>query len=137
VAAAQYQAVSWDDALAELVGKLDALEGAGNQKALAWIARGGTNHRAALVARFLGRFGAPAPVTYELFGDDVLRHANDLSFGRAQLPTFDLANAHYVLSLGATSSARGIRRWRRAWVTATCVRAAAASAARSRRWKRG
>src|SRR4030095_1223691 len=72
-----------------------------NQKALAWIARGGAGHRAALLSRFLGRFGAPAPGPFALLGDDVLRHANDLSFGRAQLPTFDLANARYVLSLGA------------------------------------
>ena len=39
--------------------------------------------------------------SFELFGDDVLRRANALSFGREQLPTFDLANARYVLSFGA------------------------------------
>ena len=31
----------------------------------------------------------------------MLRRANGLSFGRAQLPTFDLPNARYVLSFGA------------------------------------
>ena len=97
----QYQAISWDDALTELLTKLNALESAGGQKALTWLARSGSGHRHALVARFLGRFGAPAPVTFDLFGDDVLRRANDLSFGRAQLPTFDLANARYVVSFGA------------------------------------
>ena len=40
-------------------------------------------------------------MAYELFGDDVLRRANALSFGREQLPTFDLANARHVLSFGA------------------------------------
>ena len=31
----------------------------------------------------------------------MLRRANAISFGREQLPTFDLANARYVLSFGA------------------------------------
>jgi anaerobic selenocysteine-containing dehydrogenase len=97
----RYSAISWDDAVKEIVSRLDALEGAGNQKALACVARHGSGHRAALVAQFLGRYGAPGPATYELFGDDVLRHANALSFGREQLPTFDLPNARFVLGFGA------------------------------------
>lgn len=97
----QYEAISWDDAIAELVAKLDELEGAGNQKTLAFLARPGRSHRAELIARFLDRFGAPAPVVHELFSDDLLRRANAVSFGRAQLPTFDLANARFVLNFGA------------------------------------
>jgi len=34
----RYVAISWDDALKEIVARLDALEGAGNQKALAFVA---------------------------------------------------------------------------------------------------
>jgi len=97
----QFQEVTWDAAIAELVSHLDALEGAGNQKALAYLTRRRTGQRAALVGQFLAKFGAPAPITYELFGDDVLRRANGLSFGREQLPTFDLARARHVLSFGA------------------------------------
>ncbi len=97
----RYEAVSWEDALAEIVARLDALEGAGNQRALIYLTRGGRSHRAALIGQFLARFGAPGPVVHELFGDDLLRRANGLSFGREQLPTFDLANARYVISFGA------------------------------------
>jgi len=97
----RYDTISWDDAIAEIVSHLDALEAAGNQKALAIVARHGSGHRAALIAQFLGRYGAPGPVTYELFGDDVLRRANALSFGREQLPTFDLPNARFVVGFGA------------------------------------
>src|SRR5262245_59532677 len=97
----RYDAISWDDAIGEVVSRLNALEAAGNQKLLACLARGGGNHRDVLIRQFLGRFGAPTPVTYELFGDEVLRRANALSFGREQLPTFDLANARHVLSFGA------------------------------------
>jgi anaerobic selenocysteine-containing dehydrogenase len=60
-----------------------------------------SGQRAALVAQFLAGFGAPEPIIVEPFGDEVLRRANLVSFGREQLPTFDLANARFVLSFGA------------------------------------
>ena len=41
------------------------------------------------------------PIGFELFGDDVLRRANQESYGHAQLPTFDLARAKLVVSFGA------------------------------------
>jgi anaerobic selenocysteine-containing dehydrogenase len=96
-----YQALSWDDALAEITSRLDDLDTTGNQGGLAYMARRMPGHRAALIRQFLNRFGAADPLTYELFGDDVLRRANALAFGREQLPTFDLANSRYVLSFGA------------------------------------
>jgi anaerobic selenocysteine-containing dehydrogenase len=97
----RYEAISWDAAIAEVVGKLNELQSAGMPRALACLTRSSHGHRGTLVAQFLRGFGAGAPLTYELFGDDVLRRANAISFGREQLPTFDLANARYVLSFGA------------------------------------
>ncbi len=97
----QFEAISWDDAIAELVGKLDELAAAGARDRLAAFTRPGHSHRRALLAEFLGRFGAPPPLAYEAFGDDVLRRANELSFGRAQRPTIDLGASRYVLSFGA------------------------------------
>jgi anaerobic selenocysteine-containing dehydrogenase len=97
----RYDAISWDDAIGEVVSRLNALEAGANQRSLACLARSGNNHREILIRQFFARFGSPLPLTYELFGDDVLRRANALSFGRAQLPTFDLANTRHVLSFGA------------------------------------
>jgi anaerobic selenocysteine-containing dehydrogenase len=97
----RYEAVPWDEAIGELVSRLDALASAGNQKSLALLGRRARSHRAALIDRFLAAFGASGSIACELFSDDVLRRANELSFGRAQLPTFDLPNARYVLSFGA------------------------------------
>jgi anaerobic selenocysteine-containing dehydrogenase len=96
----QYTAISWDDAIKELIARLDALTAAGTQNALACLTRS-RGHRAALLDMFLSRFGAPGAVSYELFGDEVLRRANALSFGREQLPTYDLANARHVIAFGA------------------------------------
>ena len=96
-----YEAITWDAAIAEVVGKLNELAAAGNARLVTFIGRRGQSHRNTLISEFLARFGANAPVTYELFGDDVLRRANGLSFGTNQLPTFDLANTRYLVNFGA------------------------------------
>jgi anaerobic selenocysteine-containing dehydrogenase len=96
-----FEKITWDQAIAELAGKLDALAAAGNQKALAVVTGARRSHRQLLFEQFAAKFGAPAPVVHELFSDDVLRRANQMSFGFAQLPTFDLGNANYVVGFGA------------------------------------
>jgi anaerobic selenocysteine-containing dehydrogenase len=99
--AGEFEPIAWDAAIAELVAKLDALAASGNQKTLAFL----TGHRRG--GRFIAAqnfdlvFGAPAPITFELFADDTLRRANALSFGREQLPTFDFARSRCVIGFGA------------------------------------
>ena len=93
-----YQPVSWDAAIAELAGHLDGLA---SPNGLAALTRPGASSRNDLIAMFVEKFGGQAPVTYELFSDAVLRRANLVAFGREQVPTFDFANAHLVISFGA------------------------------------
>jgi len=97
----RFEPISWDDAVKEVVAKLDAVASSGNKKALAIVTGAQRNRRKVLLEQFAAKFGAGSPVVYELFSDDVLRRANQLSFGFAQLPTFDLANSNFVLSFGA------------------------------------
>src|ERR671912_2813836 len=65
----RYEAISWDDALGEVVGKLNELQSAGTQRAVAYLTPSARGHRGALVHQFLSGFGAPAPIVYELFSD--------------------------------------------------------------------
>ena len=99
--AGEFTAIPWDQGVAELVAQLDALAAAGDQKSLAWLTRPRRTRRLALAAEFLTRFGAPPPIAFEIFGEDVLRRANAISFGHEQLPTLDLARARLVLAFGA------------------------------------
>src|SRR4029077_8838925 len=92
---------SWDEAIAELTGHLDTLAAAHDQKSLAFLTRPHRGRRTALAAELLKGFGAPAPIAYELFADDVLRRANAISFGHEQLPTLDLARSRFVVAFGA------------------------------------
>src|SRR5688572_13795462 len=97
----QYVDISWDEAIKELTDQLDALVAANDQQSLAFLTKPRRGRRLELISQLLQRFGAPAPVTFELFSDEVLRRANAISFGSHQLPTYDLENARYVISFGA------------------------------------
>ena len=97
----QFVDISWDEAIKELVGQLDALAAAHDQASLALLTKPRRGRRLDLLAQWLQRFGAKAPVTFELFSDDVLRRANQISFGVAQLPTLDFDHARYVVSFGS------------------------------------
>ncbi|MGD9904351.1 MAG: molybdopterin-dependent oxidoreductase [Vicinamibacterales bacterium] len=94
---ARFDEITWEEALGALVTQLD---GAAPDR-IAFLGKPRRGRRQQLVSELLGRLGAPPPVSFEVFDDAVLRRANELSFGRYQLPTFDLARTRYLLSLGA------------------------------------
>jgi len=96
---ARFEEIAWDQALGTLVERLDAAAASPQQIAFLGKPRRGRRHQ--LVTAFLSGLGAPAPITFEVFDDAVLRRANQLSFGHYQLPTFELARTRYLLSLGA------------------------------------
>jgi anaerobic selenocysteine-containing dehydrogenase len=97
--AGEFEPVTWDAAIAELVSQLD--QAAAEPAAIACLARPRRSRRLELTAQVLRGCGAPPPMTFEVFGDAVLRRANAISFGREQLPTYDLARSRYVISFGA------------------------------------
>src|SRR4051812_1261638 len=97
----EYKEITWDEAIAELTGQLDTLAAARDQKSVAFLTRPHRSRRTALAAEFLKGFGAAAPITHELFADEVVRRANAISFGHEQLPTIDLAHSRFAISFGA------------------------------------
>jgi len=97
----KFEEISWEQALSELISKLDGLAASNNQKALTILMGRRNGMRQALMTQLANQFGAPAPTVFEFFDDDVVRRANGLSFGREQLPTLDLAESKYVISFGA------------------------------------
>ena len=98
---ADFQAITWDEALAELVSRLDQLAAANEASSLAFLSRPRGPRRADLVAQFLQRFGARPAVTCEVFSDEVVRRAVAASFGSYALPTADLSQSRYLLAFGA------------------------------------
>src|SRR5258708_29460904 len=72
-----YQPISWDAAIAELVSHLDGLT---NAQGLAALTRPGASSRNDLIPMFLEKFGRQPPIPSELFRNEVLH--------RPHLPTF-------------------------------------------------
>ena len=97
----QFQEIGWDEAIKELVTKLQELQSAKEQASLAFLSKPLRGQRRELCERFLNSFRASAPIYFESFDETALRHANAWSFGQPQLPTFDLAQSNYVISFGA------------------------------------
>ncbi|HUZ45538.1 MAG TPA: molybdopterin-dependent oxidoreductase [Terriglobia bacterium] len=97
----EYQEITWEEAIKELVSHLSSLKSPGKPLPLAFLTGPLYDHRSVLIEHFLEALGASPAVRYEFFEQTVLCRANELSFGHHQLPTFDLANANYVISFGA------------------------------------
>ena len=97
----QFVDISWDEAITDVTGRLDALAAANDQVSLAFLTKPRRGRRLQLIAQLLQSYGARPPITHELFSDEVLRRANAISFGSHQLPTYDLENARYVIVFGA------------------------------------
>lgn len=97
----QYEAITWEEGVKTLVTRLSELSSAQEPSALVFLTRRWRGQKRALIEQFLNSFGAPPPVTFELFDEGVMRWANLMSFGIAQPPTVDLAHSNYVISFGA------------------------------------
>ena len=100
--------------------KLNEIAASGKAGSLAFFGRPGSSHRNALIAEFLSRFGAPAADQLRtVWRRGPSSRESAVTFGVAQLPTFDLAHSRYVLNFGAdflgtwnapVSHARALRR---------------------------
>jgi anaerobic selenocysteine-containing dehydrogenase len=82
----EFKPVSWDDAIKELVEKLDRLATAGDQKSLLYLGRLRHSRRIDAAMEFAKKFGGGYD-TFDLFEEEA--------------PAFDLARARYMVSFGA------------------------------------
>jgi anaerobic selenocysteine-containing dehydrogenase len=97
----QFQEISWDDAIKELVSELRSIRTEARDHPLAFLSRPLRGQRHRVVEEFLPEFPGKPAFYFEAFDQAVLRHANTYSFGYGRLPTVDLANTNYVVSFGA------------------------------------
>ncbi|HEY4744597.1 MAG TPA: molybdopterin-dependent oxidoreductase, partial [Desulfuromonadaceae bacterium] len=97
----EFRKISWEEGLGLLTGQLRTLkqEQAGDRLALVTPPLAGT--LAELATAFMGAFGSPHHLSFDLLGTDWLRAANRRSFGQGSLPFYDLAETRYLLNFGA------------------------------------
>jgi anaerobic selenocysteine-containing dehydrogenase len=97
---AQFSGISWDEALASAAEKIAKVHGT-DPGAIAVLTGPSTSADSMSLERFTKALGAPAPVVCSIADFAIERRAAELVFGRKGLPVYDLANAHYVLGVGA------------------------------------
>ena len=92
-----FEPITWDDALAQIAGRLGQTTGEG----VAFVTgnEAGTFNR--LVDGWLAALGSQDHVVFEPFGYEALRFANQQVFGIDEVPAYRFADARYVLSFGA------------------------------------
>jgi anaerobic selenocysteine-containing dehydrogenase len=97
---AQFAAISWNDAIAQVAEKLAQVRSA-DPAGIVFLARAQAGSRSATIARFTEALGAPAPVVCSIADHAAERQAAEIVFGWTGLPVYDLARADYTLGVGA------------------------------------
>jgi anaerobic selenocysteine-containing dehydrogenase len=97
---ALFAAISWEDAL-PMVSDVMAKVCAADAGDIVALTRPIVGSRSLALQRFMEALGAPRPIMCSLADFAVERRAAEMVFGWKGLPTYDLANAHSVLGVGA------------------------------------
>jgi len=96
-----FHEIEWQEALSEVASKLEELRSQNRADSIRFITGNMRGQRRQLINKFLSSLGAPPALQFAPLDEPVLRRANQLNFGRAILPSFDLERSNYVISLGA------------------------------------
>ena len=97
----QFNPITWEEALKQLVSQLGALQADPGQRRLAFVTSPLHGQRKNLVQTFTNAFQSLPPFEYAFFNLGVIEGANAASFDRPAPPTVDLAQSNYVISFGA------------------------------------
>ncbi|HJS43297.1 MAG TPA: molybdopterin-dependent oxidoreductase [Gemmatimonadales bacterium] len=91
-----FEAIDWEGAITRLRAEVTVSRG----KGIVFITGAEVSSFGDLVDEWVRQIGGRR-LSYEAFNFDALRAGNRLAFGTASLPSYDFANAKYVLSFGA------------------------------------
>ena len=93
----QFTAVSWDEAIAAVAGKIHAAD----PSRIVFLTGPNAGSRSVAIQQFLKAIKAPAATVCSLADFAIERRAADQALGWKGLPVYDIANATHVLGVGA------------------------------------
>ncbi len=96
-----FRKISWAEGLNLLTDKLKELQREQNTDSMALLAPQLSGSLVSITGDFMRTFGSTNHLSYELLAPDWLRLACRETFGRPDLPFYDLAETRYLLSFGA------------------------------------
>lgn len=97
---ATFTSITWDEAIATVAEKLGKVHAANPNKIL-FLTSPQSTPRTENIRQFLQSLGAPPPASCSLASHSLERKAAALFFGWQSVPHYDIANARYVLGVGA------------------------------------
>jgi len=92
----EFKPITWEEAIHEVVEKLPK-----DRAGILFLSRPEVSARSQTIAGFLSALGAAAAHTASFDCFSLERKAAEMVFGWQALPVYDIAGAHYVLSIGA------------------------------------
>ena len=93
--------LAWPEAEAMLAERLQKIRAEGQADQITFLAGQLPDSVYRLATQWLEALGSRRLMTYEPFGFEALRQANQVCFQQASMPAYDLAKAGFLLSLGA------------------------------------
>jgi len=97
----QFQEITWDEALKQLVSRLSDLRANNQLSSFGFLTSPLRGQKASIVSSFVTGLKGTRWVEFALFDDQTSRFANLASFGHLAPVTADLGQSNYVISFGA------------------------------------
>ncbi len=98
----KWRKISWNEALSTMVEKLTALRQTGHPEQAVFLYGEVRGQMRALIERFMAALGSPNAISRDSLNIEAAKMAMYLTQGIYDLPVYDLENARYVLSFGAS-----------------------------------
>ena len=93
--------LSWQEAEALLAGRLKSIREEGKAGQITFVSGQLSDSMYSLATKWLEALGSTRQVTYEPFGFEALRQANQVCFQQSSIPAYDIAKARFLISFGA------------------------------------
>ncbi len=97
----QWEAISWDDAIAEVAQRLNALREEGRPQEAALMYGWSRGQLRSFFERFMQTIGSPNAISHDSLNVDGAKLASYYTQGIYNFPNYDMENSNYVLSFGA------------------------------------
>lgn len=99
---ADWQPISWREALTEITTRLQSLREAGESHRVAFALGETRGQMKDLFERFATAYGTPNVSRYDSVSHQLVKTASLLTLGRYDLPAYDLENTTFILNFGGS-----------------------------------
>jgi molybdopterin-containing oxidoreductase family iron-sulfur binding subunit len=93
--------LTWDEAETQLAGRIRTLLDAGESHKIVFLSGRSSDSLSRLTRQWMRALHSEAHHVYEPFSYSAIQAANRITFGRSEIPYYDIPQADYVLSFGA------------------------------------